>query len=526
MAKLKKFEIEWSEDSNQEFEKLFEDDSSKKEIDFATILEEEETNFQEKSFAVGDKVKGLIIQITSSEDVFVDIGSKIPASIAKRDLIDEASGKLTKKEGDSLEAFIVAKTHDSLLLSNSLSHKVARASALEDAWRSGIPVKAKIISVNKGGYELETMGQKAFCPLSQMEPFYVENPEEYIGKQFEFLVNSYNKKQCLLSRRGLLEKKAKEKILELFENLEEKPLVTGTITSLKDFGASVLIDGCLNAFLHISEVSFGHIENISEFLEVGQEIKAKVIDITGDFSSDRLPKVSLSLKACEDDPWETVTHDFPTGGTYRAKITRLAPFGAFASLKPGIEGLIHVSEMSWVKRVRKPEEILSVGDIVSVRLLEMDPFKKKMSLSLKAIDEDPWLKVSQDYPEGGSFTVEVLKLKSFGAICSLEEGVTGLLPRGDLQKKFGQGYRKKASPPHKLDVIVKAVDKEAKKILLGFNGLEDDENSREDFKEYLASSGQRTSGESSSKSFESSSKEQDNSRFSLGSLLGDALKKK
>ena len=154
-------------------------------------------------------------------------------------------------------------------------------------------------------------------------------------------------------------------------------------------------------------------------------------------------------------------------------------------MKPGIEGLIHISEMSWVKRVRKPEEILALGDIVSVRLLEMDPFKKKMSLSLKAIDEDPWLKVSQDFKVGSSHNVAVLQLKSFGAICVLEEGVTGLLPRGDLQKKFGQSYRKNASPPHKLDVVVKNIDQETKKILLGFSGLEDDDDSREDFKEYL-----------------------------------------
>ncbi len=526
MAKLKKFEIEWSEDSNKEFENIFEDDSSKKEIEFTELLEGEEPNFEERSFQVGDKVKGRIIQITSREDVFVDIGSKIPATIAKRDLLDEASQQLTKKEGDTVEAFIVSKTMDSLVLSNSLSHKVARASALEDAWRSGLPVIAKVVAVNKGGYELETMGQKGFCPLSQMESFYVEKPDEYVGKQFEFLVNSFSKKQCLLSRRGLLERKAKEKLITLFENLEAGPIVTGVITSLKDFGASVLIDGCLNAFLHISEVSFGHVEKISDFLEVGQTITAKVVDITGDFSAERLPKVSLSLKACENDPWETVSKDFPTGGTYKAKITRLAPFGAFASLKPGIEGLIHISEMSWVKRVRKPEEILALGDIVSVRLLEMDPFKKKMSLSLKAIDEDPWLKVSQDFKVGSSHNVAVLQLKSFGAICVLEEGVTGLLPRGDLQKKFGQSYRKNASPPHKLDVVVKNIDQETKKILLGFSGLEEDDDSREDFKEYLAASGKSSPDINDSFGSSSSSSSKDESTFSLASLLGDALKKK
>ena len=524
MARLKKFEINWDDNNSDELgEDLFSKGKpSEAEENFEAILSGEEA-LPSYNYEVGERVKGFVMKISTSDDIFVDIGSKIPASIAKLDLTDEETGKLKVKEGDSLEAFIISKTSDTIILSNSLSHKVARASALEEAYHSKIPVQAKVVGVNKGGYELELMGQAGFCPLSQMESYFVEDPKIYIGKKLDFIIASYNKKQSLLSRRRLQEEKAKTLVAELFDKLEEKPKVMGVVTNLKDFGAHILIDGCLPAFLHVSEISFGHIEKIAEHLDIGQKVTASVLDITGDFSSDKLPRVSLSLKALQDDPWETASKEFVQGASYTGKVERLMPFGAFVSLKPGIEGLLHVSEMSWVKRVRKPEELLKTGDMVSVRVLEIDPYKKKMSLSLKSLEEDPWHRVSQEFPVGSEHEAEVTRLKAFGSICELKEGLTGLVPKSDLQKKFGASYKKHSSPPHKLKVCIREINKEEKKILLGFSGLDDEEKSREDFKEYLSS------GTSSSKpSFESSQKETsaDSSTFSLGSLLGDALKKK
>ena len=525
MAKLKKFEIEWADDSlTDQNDELFEDKSpSSEEGSFSDILSKEGEP-PSHNLQVGEKVRGIIMKISDANDIFVDIGSKIPASIAKMDLIDENSGKLSHKEGDILEAFIVSKNSDTILLSNSLSHKIARAGALEDAYHSKIPVQAKVVAINKGGYELETMGHKAFCPLSQMESFFVKDPEVYLGKQLDFIVSSYNKKQCLLSRRNLQQEKAKKKIQDLFDRLDEKPEVTGTITGLKDFGAHVLIDACLEAFLHISELSFSHVDNIHDFLEIGQNITVSVIDITGDFSSERLPRVSLSLKAREDDPWENASKEFLIGGNYKAKVVRLLPFGAFVSLKPGVEGLIHVSEMSWIKSVRKPEELLSIGDIVAVRVLELDSFKKKMSLTLKAIEDDPWLKASNELTPGTKKTVEIERLKSFGAICVLLEGVTGLVPKAELQKKFGQGYRKKSSPPHSLDIIIKEVNTDEKKVLLGLDGMDEEDSSLADYKEYLASSSP-ASGQKQESSF-SNNNDDEESTFNFGSLLGEALKKK
>lgn len=533
MAKLNKFKINWSDEENDESEDVFEEQKpSESSVNFADILSQEKESFITHELKVGEKIKGRIVKLSEADDVFVDVDSKIPAIISRIDLLDSESGSLLYKEGDLIEAFIVSTNSDSIYLSNSLSHKVARASVLEEAWHSKIPVKAKILAVNKGGYDLEVMGHSAFCPLSQIESYFVENPEVYLGKQLEFLVVSYNKKKCVLSRRDYLEQKARKRIHELFEQLDEEPEVDGEVIALKDFGAIISLGG-LQAFLHISEISFSHVEDISDYLTIGQRIRAKVIDITGDFSSKKLPRVSLSMKACEEDPWISLSQDFVQGGTYKAKVVRLCPFGAFVSLRPGIDGLIHISEMSWIKKVRKPEEILSLKDIVTVRVLELDPFKRKISLTLKAVEDDPWLKLSHNFPVGSEHTVEVFRLKSFGALVILKEGVLALIPRSDLQKKFGQAYRKKSSPPNKLTVIIREVDKDQKKILLGFPDVEEQQSSSHDFKEYIKSDSleeaiETTSPEEKSQAF-SSVKDRNKEvspKYTLGSFIDAAFEEK
>ena len=518
MKQSKKFEISWSDetDDNELFGK--ESGSSKKAgNDFSRLLEEERrTPFTPQTIRQGEKVSGTIVKLGDSNDVFVDLHYKLPGVIAKEELRNEATGELSYKVGDTVEAFVISINAETVVMSRSLSHKITQENTLKDAYQNKIPVKGKIVKVNKGGYEVELMGQKGFCPLSHIENYYVEDSASYIGKTLDFIVSSYQKHNILLSRKKFLEEKARVRINELYQQLDDEPEVTGTIVALKDFGAVVSIESLVPAFLHISEVAFSHVSDISEYLHVGQKIKARVLDITGDFTSDKLPKVSLSIKSLQDDPWDSVAEDFKEGASYNGKVVRLVPFGAFVSLKPGVEGLLHISEMSWVKRVRKPEELLTEGDMLNVRILELDPFKQQIKLSLKAIEEDPWFQVSYNYPVGSEHEVEVVRLKPFGALVQIKEGVVGLVPQTELKRKFGHSARKKASPGEKFTVVIRNLDAEEKKILLGFPDQDFEETSQRDFQDYIVSDPKKE---------EQSSSESKPSSQEAHSTLGDIFKK-
>ena len=527
MKKTNKFEISWADEDSAENNDIFAEDNSALESsqsDFSRLLEEENrTSLSPQNFKIGEKVSGTIVKLSDKNDVFLDLKYKLPGMISRADLTNEETGELSYKEGEVVEAYVISINSETVVLSRSLSHKVTQENTLKDAHQGKIPVKGKVVSVNKGGYEVELMGQKAFCPLSQMESYYVEDTNAYIGKTLDFIVMSYQKRNILLSRKVYLDQKARERIHELFQQLDEEPEIVGKVVSLKDFGAVVSFDS-ISAFLHISEISYGHVNDITEYLSVGQTIKARVTDITGDFSSDKMPRVSLSMKSLQDDPWDSVTQDFSEGASYQAKVVRLCSFGAFVSLKPGVEGLLHISEMSWVKKIHKPEDLLAVGDIVNVRILELDPSKQQIKLSLKAIEDDPWHKVNYDYPVGSEHEVEVLRLKPFGALATVKEGVVGLVPQTELRQKFGQSFRKKSSPGQKISVVIRNVDVEERKILLGFVDQEVEEKSQEDFKDYIIAEPKKAEEKKQVSSKDESYKEA-GSQSTLGDIFAKAFKK-
>ncbi len=526
MTKTNKFQINWSDenDDNDLFAEEQNSSASDSSNDFSQLLnEEKETAHSSQAIRVGEKVSGTLVKISAANDIFVDLQYKLPGVIARSELVNENTGELSYKEGDVVEAFIVSINAETVVMSRSLSHKVTQENTLRGAWENKIPVKGKISSVNKGGYEIELMGKKAFCPLSQIETYYVEDTASYIGKTLDFIIVSYQKNNILLSRKKFLEQKARARITELYEQLDEEPEVTGKVVALKDFGAVVSVDS-VPAFLHISEIAFSHVSDINEYLSIGQVIKARVLDITGDFSSDKMPRVSLSMKSLQDDPWDSLDKDFSEGASYNGKVVRLCPFGAFVSLKPGVEGLLHISEMSWIKKIRKPEELLAEGDIINVRILEIDSFKQQIKLSLKAIEEDPWHKLVLDYPVGSEHEVEVLRLKPFGALVQVKEGVVGLLPQTELRRKFGQSFRKKSSPGEKISVVIRNLDAEERKILLGFPDQEFEGESQSDFRDYIVSEPKKEE-ESKEKNSEGKSLQNTGAQSTLGDAFSAAFKK-
>lgn len=470
---------ETAEKASVAFEGTDDEDSSA----FAALLASEGGGLDNSPhYQTGDEVTGTVMSYgDNSIDVFVDVPGRFSAVIEKREIVKD--GKAEYVAGDTIKAYIVSKKDGVLQLSFSLGKAREAERDLELAAMNDIPVRGKVLKENKGGFDVQVFGKTAFCPVSQMDVTFVDVKALYVGKEYDFLIDKADAKgrNIVVSRARLLRKQAEGKIAELKAKLDEKPIVSGEVKEVKDFGAIVDIGG-FTGFVHISELSYSRVENAKDLLKTGETVRARVIGI--DDSGDRT-RISLSMKAIDEDPWQSP--DLKEGDTFSAKITKLQDFGAFAEIKPGLEGLIHVSEMSWVKRVRHPEELLKVGDEVSVRVLAVDLERKRISLSLKDLSSDPWKDIEDKLPIGGVVTGQVEQLKGFGAIISLLEGVTGLLPVGTLKRAYGESFRKKCSPPQSIEIKVEAIDTEAKKVLLTLPQLEAEDQHSNDYKEYLAS---------------------------------------
>lgn len=459
----------------------FEDDGDS--AAFAALLASEGSGLDNSPhYQTGDEITGKVMAYgDNSVDVFVDVPGRYSAVIEKREIIKD--GKPEYLAGDSIKAYIVSKKDGVLQLSFSLGKAREAERDLELAAMNDIPVRGKVLKENKGGFDVQVFGKTAFCPVSQMDVSFVDVKALYVGKDFDFLIDKADPKgrNIVVSRARLLRKQAAGKIDELRAKLDDKPIVSGEVKEVKDFGAIVDLGG-FTGFIHISELSYSRVENAKDLLQTGERVRARVIGI--DDNGDRT-RISLSMKAIDDDPWQSP--DLKEGDTLTARITKLQDFGAFAEVKPGLEGLIHVSEMSWVKRVRHPQELLTVGDEVSVRVLAVDTERKRISLTLKDIESNPWHGIEDKLAIGGVVTGQVEQLKGFGAIIGLIEGVSGLLPISTLKKAHGESYRKKCSPPQSIEVKVEAIDTEAKKVLLTLPHLEAEDQHHNDYKEYLAS---------------------------------------
>ena len=477
------------------------------EEDFASLLAGE--NLDRQSIRVGGQVTGTILSINQeSGTVLVEVDLQHTGVMELPELINE-SGEQTHHTGDTITAFVVSRKGGDLELSNSLSRTQKGAEDLRLAYQNKLPVKGRVTGENPGGFDVLVMGKSAFCPVSQIDTRYVTAKAEYVGKEFNFLIEKFEQsgRNLVVSRAALLKIEAEKKIAEIEQKLDQDYILEGSVAELLDFGAIIDLGG-LTGFLHISEMSFSRINRASDFLEKGEKVRVKVISVS---EKDGKKRISLSMKAAQNDPWAEVANRYAVGQSYQGKVLKLENFGAFVELEPGIEGLIHISEMSWEKRVHQPSDVLSIGDKVSVRLLSMDLSTKRLSLSLKHVEEDPWIKAQAMLVSGNKFIGQVEQLKGFGAIVRLTDGVTGLVPLGTLKKKFGESYRKKSSPPKDLEVIIQDVNQEERKVLLSFEGVESEPD--ESYKEFLSDAKTKDKAPSSN-------------RGSFGDLLAAKLKGK
>lgn len=331
-------------------------------------------------FTPGDEIETTVVQI-SGDTVFIDLGLKSEGFVDKADFTDE-NGNCTVKEGDKVKVYFAGSKSDELHFTARIKGENAESGILENAWKSGLPVEGRVEKEIKGGFEVKVGQIRAFCPYSQMGYKNRLEPAEYLGRNISFLITEYKNegKNIILSNRKLEETAENEKVNILSEKLKEGSTVTGTVKSLQSYGAFVDIEG-FQALLPISEISHQRVAEVSEVLSVGQKIEAKILKADWNFQHPDRSKVSLSMKALEKDPWDSVTETLKPGQKISGKIARIAGFGLFVNILPGIDGLVHISELENVSANTNLSKKFKIGEEFAAVIQKIDAPNRRISLS-------------------------------------------------------------------------------------------------------------------------------------------------
>jgi small subunit ribosomal protein S1 len=464
-------------------EDLREEKNNAPEESFAELFEEYSKGMNE-TLQLGDKVRGKIISI-GKESVFVETGTKIDGVVDKTELLDE-NQELPYKDGDSLELYVVAYDGGEIRLSKTFSG-VGSIRLIEEAFEKAVPVEGKVKGEIKGGFHVDIMGKRAFCPISQIDLKYVENPTEYVGETFPFVITQFEEdgRNIVVSRRNLLEKELEKQKHAFFQEIAVDSALEGQVTKIMPYGAFIEFIPGIEGMIHLSEISWSRIDRPEEVLSIGDKVKVKVIGIEdGKRPGDK--KLSLSIKQVGGDPWDNVKEIVHIGDALKGKVTRCAKFGAFVEIAPGIEGLVHISEMSYIKRVLKVEEVVNEGDFVAVTVKEIDTENRRVSLSMKDAEGDPWVDIENKYSLGQALSGTIEKKERFGYFISLEPGITGLLPKSKIDGSSKPSDIEKFREGDSIPVIIERINPDERKISLAPTDAAD----ADDWKQYSKDSRQ------------------------------------
>ncbi len=423
---------------------------------------------------IGDKRTVKVIAI-GRDAVFVDTGTKIDGTVEREELTAE-DGTLTVAVGDQLELYVVDMNESEIQLSRALAG-AGGLDLLREAHQHGMPVEGKVQATCKGGFEVRVIQHRAFCPVSQMDVQYIENPEDYVGQEHRFLITQLEERgrNIVVSRRRLLEKEQAEAQQKFLDGNAPGALCDGRVTRLAAFGAFVELAPGLEGLVHISELSWSRVENPGDVVREGQTVTVKILAIEDGDKPGR-KKIGLSIKQAQGDPWQTEIERFEPEMVVPARITRCMPFGAFAELTPGIEGLIHISALSFTRRVHKPEDVVTPGESVRVLIKSIDRENRKIALSLKDVAGDPWQTVTETFKVGQVVEGVVEKRAGFGLLVNLAPGITGLLPQARIGEAATPGKIEKLRPGDKLAVSIDKIDAEQRRIALGPGDRADDKD--------------------------------------------------
>ncbi len=458
---------------------------------FAELIDEYPEGMHE-DIGVGDRVEGRIIAI-GMDTVFVNTGSKIDGAVDRAELTDE-EGNMPCAVGDTLTLYVTSVDENEMRLSRALSGE-GGLNLLREAREAGAPVEGKVIASVKGGFQVEVFKRRAFCPISQMDVRYVEKPEDYIGLTLSFLISRIEEKgrNIVLSRRELLERERAVERDAFLKTLSEGDVITGEVTRLMPYGAFVAIAPGLEGMVHVSEISWSRLDSPADALSSGDRVTVKVLGLEPGEKSENT-KISLSIKATGQDPWDTVTQQFALGDRVRGKVTRCVDFGAFVEIAPGIEGLVHISEMSYKRRVAKAEDVVRPGDVVDLVVKDVDPDKKRIGLSLRDAEGDPWAEAPDRFAVGQAVSGTVEKREAFGIFVTLAPGITGLLPKSKIRNAARPGEIDKLKAGDFIPVVVEQIQVAERRITLGPADTADEGDWRKYAAEGPADSGAPSTG--------------------------------
>ncbi len=429
-----------------------------------------EASIKERDFKPGDVVKGTVVEV-QTDYVLVDINYKSEGLIP----INEfrfVDGVREVKPGEEVEVYIdrVENENGMVVLSKDKADMMRAWNDISRAAENEELIEGTIIAKVKGGLSVD-IGVKAFLPGSQIDLRPVRNMDVYIGKKYKFKVIKFNKKRgnIVLSRRALLEEERENLRTQTLDAMKEGSIVQGIVKNITDYGAFIDLGG-MDGLLHITDMSWGRVKHPSEVINLGDEIKVVVLKYDAEKE-----RVSLGLKQLQQDPWEAALAQFPVGTKLKGKIVSLADYGAFVELAEGVEGLIHVSEMSWTKRVKHPSQIVNVGDEVDVQVLDVDSTARRISLGMKQLMANPWVELKNSYLPGTIIEGEVRSITDFGVFVGVEDGIDGLVHISDFS------WTKRVNHPsemftkgQKLRAVVLGVDIEQERFSLGIKQLEAD----------------------------------------------------
>ena len=453
--------MESNENTNEEVEGMEMDEDLDMEQSFEEMFE---SSMQELN--VGDVVLGTIVQVTD-DHVVVDVGYKSEGVIPLYEFKDE-EGKIDIKVGDEVDVLFERRENDSGLI--GLSKEKADRQKIWGSLEEGAVVEGKIVGRIKGGLTVD-IGINAFLPGSQVDLRPVRNLEKLLGASFDFKIIKLNKRRgnIVLSRRVLLEEQRESMRSDTLETLSEGQEVEGIVKNLTDYGSFIDLGG-IDGLLHITDMSWGRVNHPSDVLSVGEKIKVKILK----YDRER-ERVSLGLKQITPDPWLEVESVYPVGGKVQGKVVSLTDYGAFVELEDGVEGLIHVSEMSWTKRIKHPNKILTVGDEVETVVLALDIPNRRISLGLKQIEPNPWEVIGEKFPIGTIIEGQVKNITDFGVFIGVEEGIDGLVHISDLS------WTKRVKHPSEIfkkgdtvKAVVLNIDRENERFSLGLKQLTPD----------------------------------------------------
>ena len=435
--------------------------------DRATDLDKLVGSEDAQDFTQGAIIKGKISG-HAGDDFIVELGLK-SEGILERGEFDEPENV---KIGDQVQVLLEDVEGDTGLvkISKRKADRIINWEAIMKSKKEGDPVSGKVTKKIKGGL-LVDIGVPVFLPASQVDIRRPGEISDWIGRHIDAMILKIDeeRRNIVISRRKMIEVQREEMKKKTFENLAIGQLIKGTVKNIADFGAFIDLGG-VDGLLHITDMSWGRINHPSELLKIDQEVEVKVLSIDKDKE-----KIALGLKQKDASPWENIETKYPVGSVHEAEVVNIMSYGAFCKLEAGVEGLVHISEMSWTKRINHPSEVVTVNQKVKVKVLEINKDKQEISLGMKQVEENPWERVAEKYPPGSVIEGTVRNIANYGAFVEIEEGIDGLLHVSDLSwtKKIGHPSEllKKGE---KIQAVVLSVDQEKQRIALGLKQMQED----------------------------------------------------